>query len=58
MLAISAVIIFFCTKSSNAKKFRYPKVDCDIIANEYDNDVLSTSWIIDAENEYASNIPK
>lgn len=31
MLTISAVIIFFCTLAANAKKFRYPKVDCDTI---------------------------
>jgi len=58
MLAISATIIFFCTLSANAKKFRYPKVNCDIIAKEYENDIENEAWIIDAENEYASNFPK
>jgi len=57
MLTISAVIIFFCTLSANAKKFRYPKVNCETIANEYEG-TSDSQWISDATKEYGNNYPK
>jgi hypothetical protein len=58
MLTISAVIIFVCTLSANAKKFRYPKANCDTIYDGYGNDTSSAEWISDATTEYANNYPK
>ena len=58
MLTISAVIIFVCTLSANAKKFRYPKANCSAIAGEYGNDTSSEEWISDAKTEYGNNYPK
>ena len=58
MLAISAVIIFACTLSANAKKFRYPKANCESIYEGYGNDTASAEWKSDAISEYASNYPK
>jgi hypothetical protein len=58
MLTISAIIIFVCTLSANAKKFRYPKVNCENIAAEYGNDPSSLEWNSDAITEYANNYPK
>jgi len=58
MLTISAVIIFVCTLSANAKKFRYPKANCDTIYDGYGNDTSSEIWESDATTEYANNYPK
>jgi hypothetical protein len=41
MLAISAGIIFYCTLESNRRKFRYPKVECADIQEEYGCDPTS-----------------
>jgi hypothetical protein len=56
MLTISAVIIFVCTLSSNAKKFRYPKVDCEVMAEQYSD--KGDLWMNDAINEFSVNYPK
>jgi hypothetical protein len=53
MLAISAIIIFVCTIAANNKKFRYPKVNCNSIAEEYASN--RTLWEIDAGNEFITN---
>lgn len=37
MLAMSGAIIFFMTNYSLKLKFKYPKVDCEIFHNEYNN---------------------
>jgi hypothetical protein len=56
MLAISAVIIFICTISANKKKFRYPKANCELIAEGYgENKEL---WETDAGNEFITNNAK
>jgi len=62
MLSISAVIIFVCTLSANAKKFRYPKINCNAIKNDYivngETNVDVDAWIQDATKEYGNNYPK
>lgn len=55
MLAISATIIYICTISANAAKFKYPVVQCDTIAAEYTNMPTGT-WLKDAVAEYVTNI--
>jgi hypothetical protein len=56
MLTISAVIIFVCTLQSNAKKFRYPKVNCEVFEEQYQG--KEADWENDAKSEYAVNFPK
>lgn len=54
MLAISAAIIFTCTKASNAKKFKYPVVTCSDFKTEYASFSEGT-WLKDSMNEFYSN---
>lgn len=54
MLAASACIIFFCTKSSNASKFKYPVVQCETIKDEYKS-LAENAWLDDAMTEFVTN---
>jgi hypothetical protein len=56
MLMISAAIIYTCTLESNAKKFKYPKVLCEKVAEGYDGDF--DLWEKDSGNEYQVNKEK
>jgi len=54
MLAISATVIFLCTKSSNAAKFKYPTATCSITEDDYKT-LGNKTWLTDAMNEYSVN---
>jgi hypothetical protein len=56
MLCVSAAIIYTCTIKSNAKKFKYPKVLCDKVAEGYRGDM--DLWESDSSNEYIVNYQK
>ena len=56
MLAISAATIFYCTIQSNAKKFKYPNIDCSKIKEQYEGE--EDRWRSDAGNEFIVNKQK
>lgn len=56
MLCMSAAVIFTCTLKANAKKFKYPKINCEKVAEGYAGKM--DFWEQDSGNEYIINKQK